>query len=337
MIGIHDRKGSFSDRWIQYCKLQNIPFKIVNCYENDIIQQLEGCQALMWHHHHGNIKDIIFAKQLLYSIQQSGKFVFPTFNDSWHFDDKLGQKYLLESIQAPMVPTYVFYDRKQSLEWAQVVNYPKVFKLRGGAGSSNVKLIKSIKECEKIISKAFSTGIPQFDKWNNLREQFLRFKNGKGNYLNIFKGLYRLFIPTKLEKASTRQINYVYFQEFIPGNDGDIRVIIIGDKAFIIERKNRENDFRASGSGIISYPDNNSANKACIELAFSTTEKLKGECIAFDFILRSDGSPLIVELSYAFTTAGYDKCKGYWNRNLEWFETPFNPQEWMVELVKDKI
>ena len=95
-IAIHHTPGSFSDRWISYCNDNNIEFKIVNCYDNDIVSQLDDCNALMWHHHHGNYKDVLFAKQLLYSLQVSGKKCFLIFNTTWHFDDKVGQKYLLE-------------------------------------------------------------------------------------------------------------------------------------------------------------------------------------------------------------------------------------------------
>ena len=96
---------------------------------------MDDCDALMWHHFQTNPKAILFAKQLLFALEQSGKKVFPDFRTGWHFDDKLGQKYLLEAIDAPLVPSYVFYDKKEALEWVQKTDFPKVFKLRGGAGS----------------------------------------------------------------------------------------------------------------------------------------------------------------------------------------------------------
>lgn len=42
-------------------------------------------------------------------------------------------------------------------------------------------------------------------------------------------------------------------QNFIEGLDGDYRVIIYGEKYYRLYRKNRENDFRASGSGDIYF------------------------------------------------------------------------------------
>ena len=99
-IAIHHHPGSFSNRWIKYCDENGIAYKIVDCYKYDIIQQLSECDALMWHFYHASPKDCLFAKQLLYSVQTLGKKVFPDFNTVWHFDDKVGQKYLLELILA---------------------------------------------------------------------------------------------------------------------------------------------------------------------------------------------------------------------------------------------
>lgn len=44
-IAIHHSKGSFSERWITYCQKKGIDYKIVNCYESDIINQLKDCDA----------------------------------------------------------------------------------------------------------------------------------------------------------------------------------------------------------------------------------------------------------------------------------------------------
>ena len=133
-IAIHHTKGSFSERWIAYCEAEGIPFKIVDCYRSDIMQELQGCNILMWHFNHGSAKDVLFARQLLYAVEASGRKVFPDYHTMWHFDDKVGQKYLLEGIGAPLVPTWVFYNKTDGLEWARQNNFPKVFKLRGGLG-----------------------------------------------------------------------------------------------------------------------------------------------------------------------------------------------------------
>ncbi len=332
-IGIHPAKGSFSERWVAYCNTNQINYKLVDCYRNDIIQQLSGCDALMWHFNHKGSKDSKFAKQLLYAVQASGKLVFPDFNTMWHFDDKVGQKYLLESIGAPLAPAYVFYSKKEAKEWADKTLYPKVFKMRTGAGSENVKLVKSKNAAHKLIRKAFGSGFKQYEAWSNLTERIRKYKLGKTNLWDVIKGIIRLVYPTKYSKVAGREVNYIYFQDFIANNDHDIRVVIIGDKAYAIKRMVRENDFRASGSGFILY-ERDLFKESTIDLSFRIAEKLRSQCVAFDFVFDND-NPLLVEISYGFSPEGYDPCTGYWDRNLTWHEGKFNPYGWMVEdLIK---
>src|SRR6056297_1813505 len=168
-IAIHPRIDSFSQRWIEYCKISGIPYKKVNCYDSDIVQDLEDCSALMWHFHQANPRDVIFAKQLMYSLETAGKKVFPDFQTCWHFDDKVGQKYLLEAVDAPLVPSYVFYDKKEALRWIESVVFPKVFKLRRGSGSDHVMLVSSRNKAKNIVRKAFGRGFPQYDAGSNLK------------------------------------------------------------------------------------------------------------------------------------------------------------------------
>lgn len=328
-IAIHHSIGSFSERWIQYCQEMGITYKRVNAYSTDALVQLDDCDAFMWHHHHANYKDALFARQLLYSLQIAGKKVFPDFYTGWHFDDKVGQKYLLEAIGAPLVPSYAFYDKQSALKWVKETTFPKVFKLRSGAGASNVKLVHSSYEAQKLIKKAFGKGFSQYNAWSSLKERYRQFCSGHTSVWDVVKGIIRLLVPTQYAQMHGREKGYIYFQDFIPENKYDIRVIVIGDKAFAIKRLCRENDFRASGSGRILYAKEE-IDEECVKIAFNVNRKIHSQCIAYDFVF--DGiKPLIVELSYGFSMLGYDLCPGYWTEDLVWHEGAFVPQYWMIE------
>lgn len=335
-IAIHDAKNSFSEYWIPFCKSENIPFKIVNCYDNKIIENLRDCDALMWHYHHNDYKDVLFAKQLLFSLEQTGKKVFPDFNTAWYFDDKIGQKYLLESLNVPLVPSYVFYDRKSALEWIENNHFPKVFKLRGGAGSANVKLVKTKNEAVKKVNMAFGRGFVQFDRREYFFDSLKKYREGKIKLINMLKASGRLLINTTYAKMKGREKGYVYFQDFVPNNKYDIRIIVIGDKAFCIKRMVRQNDFRASGSGTILYEKKYFDNRT-LQVAFSVAEELNTQCCAFDFVYNENNEPLIVEVSYGFSSIGYKPCVGYWNKKLDFFEEAVTPHKWMVENIVNSL
>ncbi|HNP33137.1 MAG TPA: hypothetical protein PKN96_07575 [Flavobacterium sp.] len=334
MIAIHNNKSTdlFHFRWIEYCNKNNIPYRLVNCYDNDIIQQLKDCSALMWHYHQANSTDIVMAKSLLFSLEQSGIKVFPDFNTAWHFDDKVAQKYLLEALGTDLVPTWVFYDKKSAVNWIEKATFPKVFKLKGGAGSQNVQLVKSKEEAKALANKAFGYGFPAYDSWGSIKERFRKWRLGKTNFFDVIKGFARLANPPRYAKVMGREMDYLYFQEFIANNDSDIRIVVVDGKAFGIKRMNRENDFRASGSGFILY-DKESIDERFVKAAFEINRKLKAQCIAYDFVLDND-KPLLIEISYGFANAGYDACVGYWDEQMNWYEGTFNPYGWMVEMMR---
>ncbi|MBN1187820.1 MAG: hypothetical protein JXB49_36440 [Bacteroidales bacterium] len=333
-IAIHSSPDSFSDRWIEYCKLKGIEFKIVNCYASDIIWQLSDCNALMWHFHHEDYKDALFAKQLLFAVELSGKKVFPNIRTCWHFDDKVAQKYLLESINAPYIPSYVFYRKSDALKWIKSTSFPKVFKLRGGGASKNVKLVDSRRHAERLVNIAFGRGFSQSDSIAYLKEKWRQYIDLKKDFSVVIRAFGRLFIPNEFSRMYHKEKGYVFFQDFIPDNQFDIRIIVINKKAFALKRMVRKNDFRASGSGVIQYEKDNFSDEI-IRLAFKLADQLQSDSTAFDFVLNENSSPLLVEISYGFSIEAYDHCVGYWDSDLNFHEGAFNPQHWMVDSLLD--
>ena len=206
-IAIHHRQGSYSDIWIDYCRSNKINYKIVNCFENDIMSQLQDCVALLWHHHEAYWKESQFAKSILFAIEHSGIKVFPNFQTGWHYDDKVAQKYLFEGINAPFVPTYIFYEKKEAISNIDKLSYPKVFKLKGGAGSSNVVLINNKKQAIRYVNKAFGKGFYKFNKLKHVKERFCRVKEGQESAFGLIKRIARVFLSTHSARNLGRDRN----------------------------------------------------------------------------------------------------------------------------------
>lgn len=334
MLAIHKKSGSFALAWVQYCEDNSIAYKEVDCFASDIIEQVKGCRALLWHWAHHDYRAQLFARQLITSVEAMGIPVFPNSATCWHYDDKVGQKYLLEAIKAPTVPTFVFYSRESALRWLDRTAFPKVWKLRGGAGSQNVRLVRTKTEARKAVDRSFGRGWSN-SRFHSIKDRIWQFRRDRSlrSLFAISRGVARAIIPHKNNLKSQLQRDYVYFQDFIPENDCDIRIIVIGNKAFAIKRMVREGDFRASGSGYILY-ERHEFSEECVQIAFDVTEKLRSQSCAFDFV-QKDREWLIVEISYAFSVLGYEPCPGYWDKNLKWNEVPVTPAQFMIEdLVK---
>lgn len=331
-IAIHKKEGSFSDRWIEYCDKENVNYKIVDCYSTDIVNELNDCDGLIWHWNQNDYKAALCARQITEAVEKKGIKIFPDTNTSWHFDDKVGQKYLLEAIDAPMVKSYVFYTKNEAMQWLDSVSFPKVFKLRGGAGSVNVKLVKTYKAGRKLIKKAFSSGFSPINNISMIKDRIWVFKRKKNinALVDIFKGIIRCFVPKDHVKYANNEKGYVYFQDFIPKNKFDTRLVVVGNRCFALRRYCRENDFRASGSGLMAY-EKELFDINMVKIAFGVAKELGTQSLAFDFI-TDEKKPLIIEISYCYSTGkAYDDCHGYWDDDLEWHKEKVNPQFFIMD------
>src|ERR1035437_3839060 len=162
MIAIHHLPGSFSDHWEKYCAKNGVPFIAANLFGHDIVQNLErrGILGVLF-----NLTDHSFPTRrssdlaICQALELGGIRVFPNHATYWHCDDKIAQHYLLESLKVPRCQTYVYYEKDEALRWVAQAQFPMVFKLRCGAGSSNVRLARTRRDAEKLVARMFGHGI----------------------------------------------------------------------------------------------------------------------------------------------------------------------------------
>lgn len=250
---------------------------------------------------------------------------FPNWNMAWHFDDKVSQQLLLERHKLPVIPARVFWDKELALEWAEAAQYPQVFKLKGGAGSLNVLKVKSVNQAMILIKQMFRRGIVSGRVPGvGLMSVF------RGSHTTLFKsylkkGLQGFGLRYSTNDNWDKHRGYAYFQEFLPGNEYDTRVTVIGNRAFGFIRYNRPNDFRSSGSGNIDFAPKK-VDKRMIKTAFDVSTILSFSTMAYDFLYDSEGKPVINEMCCQFADWAVYTCPGYWDRDLNWHEGHFWPQ-----------
>ncbi len=331
-IAIHPDDTGFSGRWIERCEARGVAWKRVNCYASDIVQQLADCDALMWHWHQLDAKAWLFARQLTQALEAGGKHVFPNRKTAWHFDDKVGQKYLLESVGAPFPETHVFYDEDSALAWLAGAPMPQVFKLRGGSGSTNVYLVRTRADAVARVKQAFGRGHRTFDRHGYVKEKLRLLRRDKTpERLKAFvRSTGRLVVPYDIERVRGFERGYAYFQQFLPGNEFDTRVVAIGGRAFALRRRVRPDDFRASGSADMHYAPED-IDLAKVKVALDLADRLESQCLAVDLVDGPEG-PMVLELSYGFPTGPFlDDCPGYWDRDLVWHAGRQKAQSFMVD------
>ena len=337
-IAIVDRALSFSDRWLDRARSRGFAATTIDPYDNDIIERLRVVDAFLWHVPQYSPRDELLARHLIYSAELMGVRTFPSTATYWAFDDKLAQKYLLEAAGLNFVPTYVFYDKASALRWITDATFPLVHKLRCGAGSRNVRLVRSRREASRIVDIAFGTGFPVSS--GNFEDAAGKLRSGRIGSKELIAKLLRapatLRRIRRINKNAPRERGYVYFQEFQGGNAYDTRVTVVGDRAFAFMRRTRQGDFRASGSGDIDYDDAR-IDTRCVADAFVAADLFKTQSLCLDFVLDARRVPRIIETSYVYDPAAVHRAGGYWDRHLSFVPEPIWPQDAIFDALVDSV
>lgn len=239
---------------------------------------------------------------------------------AWITRDKVSQSLWLQAAEIPTPRNWVFFSAEDGYAFLKNAQFPLVAKLAGGHGSSDVALIENERKGRSYIREMFNYGVTSLPQAlaTSIAKSAIRTKRAGA------------FLLGK-ENPRSREGGYAYFQEFLPRNEGDTRITIIGNYATGFRRRNRPGDFRASGSGLIDW-DHSKIDISAVRLAHEASIKLKCPFLAVD-VLFKEGEPVVCELNFAYVTWPVAKCPGYWrlpesgiSSTYEWINEPLKPE-----------
>ena len=336
-IGIHTALNNSwparIERYERILRFNNIGCVRLNSDQPDFWDQLKIITGFIFNLVHLD-SEMLIANTILPVIEDHFRITcFPDRATRWHYDNKIQQYFLLRSYNFPVVKSWVFWERSSAIGWLEYAVFPLVFKLKSGAGSANVILIKTKKEAIHLVNRMFSNKGVSFGHIPH-RNNLFYFRD----ILKLYR--FRRWLAYKRGRIENEGQNpywqihrdYILFQKFLPNNKFDLRVTIIGKKAFSFIRYTRPNDFRASGSGRIDYTLG-SIDTRCVRIAFEISKKLKFQCMAYDFIYDEHDSPQIAEISYTFVDTAVRNCPGYFDESLKWHDGHFWPQFSILDML----
>jgi len=260
---------------------------LIDLYAHDWLHNAQGVDALIWNPQFMGPVSASFFKEKIYFLETiAGVRVMPNYASCWHFESKVAQSYVLEALDVPRPRTVVSFEYGDARRAAKDLGLPVVAKRSYGASSKNVELLRTQAELDRYLERAFAQQV-----WD------ARKSATASPWRAAASGAFEPWFLEKVRRTALdgERHDYVYLQEFIAGNDSDLRINVIGRRVDGCRRMNRANDFRASGSGQIvrgyDLPDD------VVALCMTTRERMGADCLAMD-VLRRDGEPVIVEMSY---------------------------------------
>lgn len=172
--------------------------------------------------------------------------------------------------------------------------YPVVVKPGAGSKSENISLAHDKKQLHKISSKISSSF----------------------TFVNIVRALKSIANLKPYKPISNNRKKFI-IQEFIPKLSGDYKILVYGEKYYVVRRENRPGDFRASGSGLLSFPK--VVPSELLDFAQSVFKKSNTPFMGMD-IADSNGKLYLIE--FQFVTMGnyaLEKSSFYFRKIInEW-------------------
>jgi glutathione synthase/RimK-type ligase-like ATP-grasp enzyme len=297
-----ENKFSNNDDWSQRFSKEldrmNYNHEIINIDKNNWIDEIKKYDLLFWKPKFMGLKSSQNLKEKIYFMDKIlSKKIVPNYETIWHFDSKIAQNYIFNEYDIPSPKTFCTFDFNEAIKFSNECNYPIIYKKSNGAGGTNVRKINSKFELKLVIFKKF--------------------------ILNRILGLF-------IEKD---RFGRLYLQEFIDDNNKDLRITVIGDcYAYSFWRLNRENDFRASGSGKIDYEQE--VPEEIIRYCIKMNRKFNFDSMAYDIIFKN-GEFVIVEMSYGYVDTALYNAPGYYEldkeNNLNFIDGNYWPQKLWIK------
>ncbi len=312
VLGIAADHLGWSGRFAQFAAERHIQHELFVIERGDWLDTVKRFDAILWR---PNLDSPYCeeAREKIYFLETSlGKHVFPNWDTFWHYDNKRAQHYFFRTHGIRTPETFVSFSEEESLEAIERMCFPIVSKTSGGAGSTGVRLLHNKSEAVREAKRCF-------------------------NVSAFSKVLGRCDIDVRWSSRCRNQ--YVLWQEFVQGNDRDLRITVIGkEHVFAFWRRNRKGDFRASGSGAIVYETGEveAECRYCAELC----RRHNFDSMAFD-LLYDGGKFVIVEMSYAFNDQAIFDAPGHFvvseGGAPSYVDGHVWPQDLMVQYVQQQM
>ena len=281
----------------------NIPYEIIRYGAEDFWKK-----ALSATHFIARFKgfepDLSIGHAILPLLEDAGVRCMPDYNSFQFCGDKLRLAAFYSAKNIPSPQTIPVFSSADVDRWKKEVGiYPVVGKLRKGASSANVVLIQDADQLDRISTRLFEHNMVDGQMDPSSRDQ--------------------LVSAFKRRPVVTDQC--LLLQEFAEGNDGDHRIITIGRRAFYYRRSNRPNDFRASGSGILSH-EIDRTDPELTQLALALSQRFRFPMMVYDFL--SKPRPMLTEMNYATVGKYVSDCPGYFTPDGDFEPHDNRPPQW---------
>jgi glutathione synthase/RimK-type ligase-like ATP-grasp enzyme len=280
------------DRLVACFNSLDFSVNIINFHEVNFMEDWSGRMIIYQSSEDSDLRYKSYIEDVIFGLSLKGAILLPEFKFLRAHHNKVFMEMLRDIIGVGTNLKSHSFGVKEDVN-LNSLNYPVVAKTGYGAGSSGVKLIRDSQSASRIISKLMLSNSFDFVMAKELIKRIVR------------KG----YVPYSLHR------NKIIIQPFIPQLGHDYKVLIYFDSAFVVRREVRKNDFRASGSGVLSWPDK--LPDGLLEFAWSIFDKCNVPYISLDIAYANNIYHMIEMQFVMFGPATLERSNHYWLKGTQ--------------------
>lgn len=289
IVGLSSRMPQNPANWLgefeQGCFALGLEPHTIQVDRDGWMEAVSQVDLFVWRPVMGDPSEMAEIRTKIPLIESMGIPCFPNSLMLWLYDDKIRETFFLRSHGHPVPDTFVSFNPEEARAYLEAATFPLVAKTHMGASSSGVVLLRSRAAALELLEGIFK-GPTLLEK---VKEKYYFLPRlAKGDFLMARKYRFTDACP-----------RYLYVQAFIE-TDSDWRITTLGkDLLSVFVRRNRPEDFRASGSGRWEMVAVENLPVEACDLALEISNRHGFTSMAYDF-MRSPKGWVIGEISMTF-------------------------------------
>ncbi len=159
--------------FVAACRDLGVAYRVIDISGPDWIEIIRqsGCDAFLARPSaFTSVWKQMYDERFRVMVQDLGKKIFPTYDSMWFYESKRRLHDWLHAHQVPHPATWVFYDLKQALDFADGTALPIIYKSDFGSEACGVRLFRDRATLVRHVKRCFQGGYRSYARCRNDKE-----------------------------------------------------------------------------------------------------------------------------------------------------------------------
>lgn len=256
-----------------------------------------------------------FVEDVVLGLELAGARLIPPFKYLRATNNKVFMEILRDLAQNSLlknIRSHAFGSYEEFVKSVIPKDKTYVVKKAAGAKSRGVFLAKNPKKLNKLVQLVSRSSMLLYELKDRLRK-----------------------IKHKGYQPDSGHLNKFLVQDYISGLDHDWKVLVYSHKYYVLKRKNRAHDFRASGSGNFEFTEE--VPKEVLEFAETLFKEFNLPVNSFDIAIRDNECFLLEFQAVYFGTTTLVKSPFYYEKKEKDWKITYKKSKLEEEYVKSIV